>query len=172
VRLPVFCEPEVPDQPPGDIEQEVAFVLDQEIVAEVLYPMLHDEPEPSQRMFTVGALAALTITVKLLKSLPPEPTQFRLYTLVAVRLLVDCEPDVDFAPDQSPLAVHPVAFVVVHESVAAVSYGILHEPDDPLQRKVRLGAAGAATVTVARASAAGAVLRSTITLPVYVPALP
>lgn len=36
VRLPVFCEPEVPDQPVGETEQEVALVDDQVIVVEEL----------------------------------------------------------------------------------------------------------------------------------------
>ncbi len=89
-----------------------------------------------------------------------------------VSVPVDSEPEVAFPPDQSPLAVHAVAFVVDQVSVAAVFHAIVHEPGEPLQRKVRLGAAGAATVMVVRASAAGAVLRSTMTLPVYVPAEP
>jgi hypothetical protein len=74
--LPVFCEPEVPDQPPGDIEQEVAFVLDQEIVAEVLYEM-EQEAEPLQRMSAVGA-GGFTFTVTESEPLPPGPVQVRV----------------------------------------------------------------------------------------------
>ncbi len=53
MRFPLLSEPEVPDQPPGETEQELAFVEDHETVAAVLYAMLHDA-RPLQRMFAVG----------------------------------------------------------------------------------------------------------------------
>ena len=145
-------------------------MLDQLIVAAEFQAIVQEVPEPLQRMEAVGGGEAETKTVTLWKSLPPGPVQFRLYTFVPVRLPVDCEPDIALLPDQSPLAVQAVAFVVDQESVAAVFHAMVQEPGVPLQSRVRLGAGGAFTVMVLRASAAGAVPRSTMTLPVYVPA--
>lgn len=121
-------------------------------------------------MLADGPDAAETRTVTLLKSVPPGPVQFRLYTLVPVSTPVDSEPETAFPPDQSPLAVHAVAFVVDHVSVALVFHGIVHVPTEPLQRNVSTGVDGAFTVITARDSAGGAAPRSTMTLPAYVPA--
>ena len=77
MRFPVLCEPEVPLQPPGVTEQEVEFVEDQLIVAEVLYAMLQDA-KPLQRMEAVGAGGAPTFTTMVEFVEPPGPVQVRV----------------------------------------------------------------------------------------------
>ncbi len=72
------CKPDVPLQPPGETEQLVAFVLDQEIVAGESYAIEQEPKLPSHWMLAVGPGATETITVILLKSLPPGPVQFKL----------------------------------------------------------------------------------------------
>ncbi len=63
VRFPVLCKPEMPDQFGGAMVHDVAFVLDQEMFAEVLYAILHRPEEPLQRMLAVGAAGVFTTTV-------------------------------------------------------------------------------------------------------------
>ena len=71
------------------------------------------------------AIGAVTFTVTDWLVVPPVPVQESVKVELAVRLPVDWEPEVDFAPDQTlevgdPDAVHEVALVDDHERVEAV----------------------------------------------------
>ena len=52
---------------------------------------------------------AVTLTVTVLFADPPEPVQVRVKVEFEVRLPVDCEPEIEFIPDQAPEATHEVA---------------------------------------------------------------
>lgn len=74
MRLPDDCEPDVPLQPPGETEQLVASVDVHEMVAEVLYAMVHVS-EPLHFTSAVGAGGAPTFAIMVLGTLPPGPVQ-------------------------------------------------------------------------------------------------
>jgi hypothetical protein len=139
--LPVEAEPLVgslPLQPPEAV-QEVAFVEDQ--VKVELVPLT-----------TVLGLAAsvtagfgwVTETVADCDALPPAPVQVSVNVVFAFNAPVDCEPLTARFPLQPPLAVHEVALVADHVSVALLPAVI----DEGLAVKVTVGAAADA-VTVA-----------------------
>jgi hypothetical protein len=58
----------------------------------------------------VIALGAATVTVTLCEAVPPLPVQLRPYAVVDEGLTA-CEPEVAFAPDHPPEAVHEPALV-------------------------------------------------------------
>lgn len=156
--MPDDCEPDVPVQPPGDTEQLVAFVLDHEMVAEVLCAILQDAA-PLQRMEAVGAGGAPTFAVIVLFVLPPGPVQVRVYIWPVVSGPRDSEPDgTAFPPDQFPLAVQVATFVVVHARFAVPLYGTEQEPVLPLHVKFSVGGGDATfTVTISLAEPPGPV---------------
>lgn len=140
-RFPVDCEPEMPAQPPGETEQLVVFALDQEMVAAVLKGIVH-ESNPLHLISAVGE-AAVTFTVTEPLAEPDGPEQFTVYTAVAVRLPVDCEPEV---PVQfGGMTVQKFAFVLDHEIAAEELYAMEQEPAVPLQKMFTVGGGEAAT---------------------------
>lgn len=112
---PVDCDPDVacvPDHEPLAVH-DVALVLDQVSVEELPEAMLAGEA----LRVTVGAGAAATDTVADPFAEPPVPVQVSVYVALVVRAPVVAVPDVAFAPDQAPLAVHDVALVLDQVSV-------------------------------------------------------
>lgn len=79
---------------------------------------VHTPPLPHAAGVGVGAGAAATVTVAFFDTDPPPPVHASVYVFDAVRLLCACVPLVAFAPLHAPLAVHEVAFVAFHVSVA------------------------------------------------------
>jgi hypothetical protein len=113
--------------------------------------MEHGPALLSQKSDTEGIGGAETFTMTVSLMLPPGPVQVITYVCPVVRLPVDSLLDIARGPGDThgPLVVvHPVAFVVVHESVAAVFHAILQSDTAPLQRRSNVGAAAAPTVTV------------------------
>jgi len=53
-------------------------------------------------------------------AVPPVPVQARVYVLVAVNAAVNTVPEVALLPDHAPEAVHEVASVELHVSVAVL----------------------------------------------------
>ena len=70
---------------------------------------------------TVGAAVAgavVVVTVTDFAVLPPEPEQVRVYCVVVFSAAVDMVPLIDCAPLQPPEAMHEVALLELHVSVA------------------------------------------------------
>ena len=115
VSGPTAAVPEVallPVQPPDAVHVETP-VLDHVSVE-----------EPPEAMFagdalsaTVGAVAAVTVTVVDRFAVPPAPTQVSAYVAFAVSGPVDCVPDVALLPDHEPLALQDVTLVLDQVSV-------------------------------------------------------
>ena len=83
---------------------------------------------------------------------PPAPAQRTSNVPLAVNVPVLWEPDVPVQP--GGVTVQEVALLLDHEIVAADAYGMLHEPDDPLQEIEAATGGGAAMLTITRAVAA------------------
>ena len=114
---PVGSLPEVvltPDQPPLAVHA-VASVDDQFNVVGLPLVTLVGFAE----RVTVGP-GGVTVTVAVALWVPPAPVQERLNTLLLVSAPVDSLPEVDFAPDQAPVATQDVAFVEFQLSVEGV----------------------------------------------------
>lgn len=92
--------------------------------------------DPDVLLVPVGVGAAPTVTVADFVTLPPEPLQVRMYVLVEVSGPVLWLPDTGFEPDQTPDAVHVVAFVEDHVRVADALYAT----DDGVAVRARVGA--------------------------------
>jgi hypothetical protein len=69
---------------------------------------------------TLGAPAALTVTITDCMAVPPGPLQLSVYVLFAVSVPVDAEPEVGCAPLHAPLAVQAVALVEDHARLLAL----------------------------------------------------
>ena len=132
-----------PDQFP-DAVHVVTFVVFQARFAVPLYGTEQEPALPLHVKFSVGG-GELTFTATDAFVLPPGPEQFTVYVCDAVRLPVDCEPDV---PVQfGGVTVHDVLFVDDQEMVAAELYAMLQDAE-PLQRMEAVGAGAAPTFTV------------------------
>lgn len=99
---------------------------------------------------TVGGVVSgvgATVTVADFVMLPPAPLHNKVYVYVFIvkSAPVDCDPESDFAPLQSPDAVQVVALVELHVRVA--------EPPGvkPVGAAVSVNVGGVPTVTVAEA---------------------
>ena len=66
------------------------------------------------------AIGAVTFTLTDWLVVPPVPVQESVKVEFAVRLPVDCDPEVDLVPDQAPEAVQEVTLVEDHVRVEAV----------------------------------------------------
>jgi hypothetical protein len=88
---------------------------------------------------------ALTVTFADRAMLPPEPEQVSVYVADCDNAPVDCVPESVWVPDQAPDAVHVLAFVLDQVSTALLPELI----DTGLTDKLRVGAGGAVTATVA-----------------------
>ena len=80
-RLPVDCEPEVPNHPFGDTEQLAAFEDVQLIVAELFSEIVIDESLPFALMSAVGP-TEVTVTVTLSDACPALFEQVIVYVVV------------------------------------------------------------------------------------------
>jgi hypothetical protein len=89
-------------------------------------------------------LVVATVTVALLLVVPPDPVQLNVYTVVAEREPVDCEPLTACAPLHPAEAVQEVALAELHVNVEALPLFTLVGP----AVSETVGAAGACTVTV------------------------
>lgn len=73
------------------------------------------------------------------EAVPPVPVQAIVYVCEDVRSPADCEPEVDFVPDQAPEAMHESALVEEQVKVAAVLYGMDIGPSEPLALMFAVG---------------------------------
>jgi hypothetical protein len=114
VSAPVVSVPDAPrapDQPPLAVH-DVVFVLVQ--VRVEAPPEATDVGEALS--VSVGAGAEPTTMETLRFTEPPAPVQVNVYVASALSGPTVAEPNVARLPDQAPLAVHDVAFALVHES--------------------------------------------------------
>jgi hypothetical protein len=93
----------------------------------------------------VGAGGATTDTVTLAEPVPPPPVQASANVVVVDSAAVAADPEVAFAPDQPPDAVHVLALVLLQVSVAPVPGAT----EATLLVSDTVGAGGAVTLTVA-----------------------
>lgn len=144
--MPVDCEPDVdlePDQDPEALQ----------LVALVDVQLRVDEPPELMLVGlavrdTVTGFGVVTFTDTVPVAAPPLPVHVRLYVALADSAPVDCEPDVDLVPDQSPEAVQVVALVedqlkldeppeltfvglALSETVGGCRVGGLHKVSEP-----------------------------------------
>src|SRR5215475_10004781 len=89
-----------------------------------------------------GAVEEATVTVVDWVAESPDPVHVKANVVFAVRLPVLWEPEVDLLPDHPPEAVHEVAFVEFHVSVAALP----EEIEFGLAVMLTVGAAGGGTL--------------------------
>ena len=66
----------------------------------------------------VVSAPAITVTVIFCVAVPPAPVHASVNVVLAVTLVIACEPDVAFVPVHPPLAVQEVALVELHDNVA------------------------------------------------------
>ena len=66
----------------------------------------------------VVSAPATIVTVALCVAVPPAPVHASVNVVLAVMLVIACEPDVAFVPVHPPLAVQEVALVELHDNVA------------------------------------------------------
>jgi hypothetical protein len=142
------------ERPPVDSEPAVAFVTLHAPEAVQLFASVVDHASIDELPFmskagvalneSVGAGVgsgfgsdALTFTVTDCAIEPPFPVHVSVYVFPAVSAPVESLPTMLFAPLHAPLAVHAVAFVAAHVSVAALPLWI--EDGDALNESVGVG---------------------------------